>query len=83
VDFFGVSLIIYVTSTLEVVAVAWFYGLYNFIDDVEFMLGFKLGYYWKITYGIVIPISLSSVLVYNIVINDISAGFPPSAISKR
>lgn len=50
VDFYGGGFVIYTMCTLEMVGVAWCYGLYNFINDMEFMLGRKLGWYWKVGY---------------------------------
>ncbi|ODN04846.1 Sodium-dependent nutrient amino acid transporter 1 [Orchesella cincta] len=71
VDFFGGSFVIYTTSVLEVIGIAWIYGVYNYLDDIEFMLGFRLGWYWKICWGILIPIFLTIILVYSLV-EDIS-----------
>ncbi len=41
-------------------------GLNNFLRDVEFMLGFKLGIYWKFTWGFFIPFSLMGIFVYSL-----------------
>lgn len=51
VDHFGANFVIYVMAIVEVAAVAWVYGLTNFCRDVEFMLGIKLGFYWKFCWG--------------------------------
>lgn len=67
VDFFGGGFVIYVMSTLEVIGVAWCYGLYNFINDMEFMTGKRLSYYWKICWGILIPIFLTVILLYSLI----------------
>ncbi|CAL8126748.1 unnamed protein product [Orchesella dallaii] len=71
VDFFGGSFVIYTTSVLEVIGIAWIYGVYNYLDDIEFMLNIRLGYYWKICWGLIIPIFLTIILVYSLV-DDIS-----------
>jgi solute carrier family 6 amino acid transporter-like protein 5/7/9/14 len=66
VDYFGGGFVIYTMSTLEVVGVAWCYGLYNFINDIEFMTGVRLGWYWKFCWGALIPVFLSAILVYSL-----------------
>ncbi|CAL8125443.1 unnamed protein product [Orchesella dallaii] len=71
VDFFGGSFVIYTTSVLEVIGIAWIYGVYNYLDDIEFMLNIRLGIYWKACWGVVIPIFLTIILVYSLV-EDIS-----------
>lgn len=42
-----------------------FTGLKNFLRDVEFMLGIRLGIYWKFTWGFFIPLSLLAIFVYS------------------
>ncbi len=34
--------------------------------DVEFMLGIRLGIYWKFTWGVFIPVSLVCIFVYSL-----------------
>ena len=40
-------------------------GLKNFLKDVEFMLGIRLGYYWKFTWGLFIPVTLGFIFIYS------------------
>lgn len=35
--------------------------------DVEFMLGIRLGIYWKFTWGLFIPASLIAIFIYSLV----------------
>jgi len=51
VDYFGANFVIYVMATLEVIGVAWCYGLNRFCRDIEFMLNIKIGFYWKFCWG--------------------------------
>lgn len=62
---------IYTTSVLEVIGIAWIYGVYNYLDDIEFMLNMRLGWYWKACWGLIIPIFLTIILIYSL-IEDIS-----------
>lgn len=69
----------------EVIGVAWIYGLYNYLDDIEFMLNIRLGWYWKICWGLVIPIFLTIVLVYSLADNvspSYKAEYPAIALGS-
>ncbi|XP_039613104.1 solute carrier family 6 member 4a isoform X1 [Polypterus senegalus] len=48
---------------LEVIAVSWFYGMPRFCRDVEAMLGFSPGWYWKICWVAISPIFLLFIIV--------------------
>ncbi|XP_074745944.1 sodium-dependent serotonin transporter [Strix uralensis] len=43
---------------LEAVAVAWFYGITQFCNDVKEMLGFTPGWYWRVCWAAISPIFL-------------------------
>uniref|UniRef100_A0A8V1ALU3 Sodium-dependent serotonin transporter n=1 Tax=Gallus gallus TaxID=9031 RepID=A0A8V1ALU3_CHICK len=43
---------------LEAVAVAWFYGITQFCNDVKEMLGFAPGWYWRVCWVAISPIFL-------------------------
>ncbi|XP_035704721.1 sodium-dependent nutrient amino acid transporter 1-like [Folsomia candida] len=81
VDFFTSAFFIFTMSSLEVIGVAWFYGIYNFIGDIEFMLGIKLGLFWKICWGVLAPFILMFILVYSLIVEKLEYnGIPfPSA----
>ncbi|OXA55703.1 Sodium-dependent nutrient amino acid transporter 1 [Folsomia candida] len=64
IDHFGASFVIYLMAMLEVGAVAWVYGLNSFCKDIEFMLKIKVGWYWKICWGFLIPVGLFVIFVY-------------------
>ena len=87
VDYYGVSFVLYLMAVLEVIGVSWFYGMENVKRDIEFMLGFKLSWYWIICWKYVVPISLTSILVYSLItaksLTHNGAEFPAIALSKQ
>nr|AKL78870.1 octopamine transporter [Chilo suppressalis] len=60
----GISLLC--SALFEAVAVSWFYGLERFSDDVEEMLGFRPGLYWRICWKFVSPIFIIGVVVFGL-----------------
>src|SRR5437016_4380408 len=71
VDYFGADTVIYIMSILEISGIAWFYGLNNIHRDIEFMLTRNVSkhiwwIYWKLCWGIIIPIGLTIILVYSL-----------------
>ncbi|XP_046404052.1 sodium-dependent nutrient amino acid transporter 1-like [Ischnura elegans] len=65
VDYYGASFIVYVLSTLEVIAISWVYGLENLCQDIYFAIGEKVGAYWRLCWGILIPCILCVILTYS------------------
>jgi len=61
---FGANFVIYVMAMIEVGAISWVYGLDNFCRDIEFMLGRKVGWYWRACWGFIIPVGLFGILIY-------------------
>lgn len=41
-------------------------GLDNFCRDIEFMLGVKVGAYWRLCWGFVTPVFLIGILIYRL-----------------
>ncbi|XP_014476330.1 PREDICTED: sodium-dependent nutrient amino acid transporter 1-like isoform X2 [Dinoponera quadriceps] len=64
VDYFGGTFIIVFLASFEVVAVAWVYGVDNFMDDVEFMVGHRPSLYWRFCWCYLTPLSLFTILIY-------------------
>ncbi|CAH0597003.1 unnamed protein product [Chrysodeixis includens] len=60
----GISLLC--SALFEAVAVSWFYGLKRFSDDVEEMLGFRPGLYWRICWKFVSPTFIIGVVVFGL-----------------
>ncbi|KAL3856701.1 hypothetical protein ACJMK2_011425 [Sinanodonta woodiana] len=51
---------------IEVIAVSWFYGIQNFSNDIEKMLGFQPGLYWKICWVAICPLFLLVLCILSI-----------------
>ncbi|XP_074105742.1 sodium-dependent nutrient amino acid transporter 1-like [Cotesia typhae] len=64
VDYFGGTFIIMVLAMLEVVGVSWFYGIDNFLDDIEFMINKRPFFFWRICWVFLTPIMLFTILIY-------------------
>ncbi|KAL1497742.1 hypothetical protein ABEB36_008648 [Hypothenemus hampei] len=67
VDHFGGTFIIYVFAILEVYAVVYLYGLQNFCLDLEYMTNHRPGIYWRLCWGIIMPVLLLVIFVYFVV----------------
>jgi len=84
VDYFGASFVIYILATLEIIGVAWIYGVSNFSRDLEFMLNIKIGLYWKICWAFLVPTLLIVILMSTLyTAQDLThngANFPSIAI---
>ncbi|CAA9997778.1 unnamed protein product [Nesidiocoris tenuis] len=57
----GLSLLC--SALFEAIAVAWFYGMERFCQDVHEMLGWRPGIVWRILWKFVSPLLLSSVIL--------------------
>jgi len=66
VDYYGGSLLVLTLALIEIIAISWVYGASNVIQDLNMMLKTDLGYYWKICWTVIIPVSLSLILSYAI-----------------
>ncbi|XP_029037395.2 sodium-dependent nutrient amino acid transporter 1-like [Osmia bicornis bicornis] len=64
VDYFGGTFIIVFLASFEVIAISWVYGVDNFLDDTEFMVGSRPSFYWRLCWGFLTPLSLFSILIY-------------------
>lgn len=64
---FNRRFIIYVMVVLETAGISYVYGLSNFCHDIEFMIGRKVGIYWKICWGLVLPLGLFGILLYYLI----------------
>jgi len=70
VDKYGGGFIIFILAALEVIAVQWVYGVGNFCQDIEFMLGRKTGWYWRVCWAFIIPVSLLVIFFYVVIANE-------------
>lgn len=66
VDFFGASFVAFFFAIAQLIAFGWVYGVSRLCRDVEFMLGRKTGWYWRICWGFVTPALMLAIFVYNL-----------------
>lgn len=66
VDYYGGTFVAIIVGVLEMVTIFWIYGLTNFLNDVEFMLGSRPTFYWRLCWVLVTPLLMIIVLVYTI-----------------
>ncbi|EDW02819.1 GH10830 [Drosophila grimshawi] len=64
VDFFGASMIALVLGIAELYTIGWIYGTDRLCKDIEFMLGRKVGLYWRLCWGIFTPLIMTIILIY-------------------
>ncbi|XP_064649571.1 sodium-dependent serotonin transporter-like isoform X2 [Lineus longissimus] len=52
---------------VEAIAVNWFYGVNRFSDDIEQMLGFRPGIFWRVCWAGISPIFLLTLFVLTVI----------------
>uniref|UniRef100_T1JCL7 Transporter n=1 Tax=Strigamia maritima TaxID=126957 RepID=T1JCL7_STRMM len=67
IDNLGAGFSSFVFAIGEAVGLMWIYGMQKFAADISFMLGFKIGTYWKVTWAVFCPIILTVILIYSLV----------------
>ncbi|XP_046909992.2 sodium-dependent nutrient amino acid transporter 1-like isoform X1 [Dermatophagoides farinae] len=63
-DNYGVGTAAFLYGIIQMVAIAYIYGLRNFLDDIHFMLKQKPSLYWKLTWGFITPSVLAIIFIY-------------------
>ncbi|XP_076756202.1 sodium-dependent nutrient amino acid transporter 1 isoform X2 [Xylocopa sonorina] len=66
VDYYGTSFVVFILAFFEITALTWVYGIENFLDDIEFMLGRKMSSYWRICWFLVAPLILITIFFYTV-----------------
>jgi len=66
-DTYGASISVMVIAVAEMIAVMWGYGVNNFCKDLQSMLGFFPGLYFKVCWVIISPLLLMVILVAAII----------------
>ncbi|XP_060802920.1 sodium-dependent nutrient amino acid transporter 1 [Amyelois transitella] len=64
VDHYGGTFMRLFAAIVETIGVFWIYGLENLCLDIEFMLGIKTSFYWRICWSIVTPAIMIVVFMY-------------------
>lgn len=67
IDFFGVSFVVFVMGIAQLITFCWIYGVDRLCFDIQFMLGFKTGWYWRICWSIVTPALMIAIFIYFVV----------------
>ncbi|XP_055710093.1 sodium-dependent nutrient amino acid transporter 1-like isoform X2 [Phlebotomus papatasi] len=65
VDHYGGTFLIFALAVIELTAIFWVYGLYDFMMDTQFMCKRYLGLYWRICWPLVTPIFMLVIFVYH------------------
>ena len=66
-DFYAGTFIAIIVGVLEMTVVFWIYGLDNFLNDVEFMIGLRPGLYWRLCWFVITPLTMMAILITYIV----------------
>lgn len=84
VDHYGATFTAFILALFEIVSFCHVYGVKRICRDVEFMLGFQPGIYWKVCWYAVTPIIMGSIVLYTLIYykppTDNGYPFPTSAI---
>ncbi|KAL9921351.1 sodium-dependent nutrient amino acid transporter 1-like isoform X2 [Glossina fuscipes] len=64
VDYFGASMIALVLGIFELYVLGWVYGVDRLCKDAEFMMGRKVGLYWRWCWSVITPLIMTIILIY-------------------
>lgn len=64
IDYYGGTFVAIIVGVLETMTIFWVYSLSNFLNDMEFMLGKRLGFYWRFCWLIITPLLMIVILIY-------------------
>ncbi|XP_053962142.1 sodium-dependent nutrient amino acid transporter 1-like isoform X1 [Anastrepha ludens] len=64
VDFYGASMIALILGILELYVLGWVYGVDRLCKDIEFMIGHKVGRYWRWCWALITPGIMTLILIY-------------------
>lgn len=65
-DRYAAGYSILIAVLFESIAVSWIYGTKRFCNDIEDMMGFRPGIYWRICWRFVAPIFLLFIIFYGL-----------------
>ncbi|KAL0272547.1 UNVERIFIED_CONTAM: hypothetical protein PYX00_005476 [Menopon gallinae] len=63
---YGPSISILFVVFVEAAGVFWFYGVERFSDDIEKMLGFRPGIFWRICWSYISPLFLLCICIFSL-----------------
>ena len=67
VDHYGSTFAAFILAWFELVAFCYIYGVRRVCKDVEFMLGFQPGMYWKACWYAITPIIMGAIVLYTLI----------------
>lgn len=67
VDGFGAKYISLTFAVLELVTVAWIYGVDRICRDIRYMLDRSTSLYWRLCWGLIAPLATMIILVYSFI----------------
>ncbi|XP_063704124.1 sodium-dependent nutrient amino acid transporter 1-like [Culicoides brevitarsis] len=67
VDEYGSVFLVLGLAIFEIVTIMWIYGLENICLDIEFMTKRRIGFYWRICWGIITPLCMIFLFVYALI----------------
>lgn len=70
VDHYGGTFMRLFAAIIETIGVFWIYGLENMCVDIQYMLGIKVSFYWRICWGIVTPVMMIAVFFYSFITTE-------------
>ncbi|XP_075973527.1 sodium-dependent nutrient amino acid transporter 1-like [Anticarsia gemmatalis] len=70
VDYYGGTFMRLFAAIVETIGVFWIYGLENMCLDIEYMLGIKNSFYWRICWGIITPFMMIAVFFYSLITTE-------------
>lgn len=76
-DNYGIGRALFLYAIFEVVGLVWVYGWKNICGDIGYMLGNPISWYWKITWGVLTPVSLIAIFIYGTAMEKSSSSLPP------
>ncbi|XP_045772165.1 uncharacterized protein LOC123872079 [Maniola jurtina] len=70
VDHYGGTFMRLFSAIAETVAIFWIYGLENLCLDIQYMLGFKTSFFWRVCWAIVTPVLMITVFFYAMITTE-------------
>jgi solute carrier family 6 amino acid transporter-like protein 5/7/9/14 len=64
VDFYGASFTAFILAIGELYAFSYIYGVDRLCRDIEFMLGFRPNFYWRVCWKFLTPGLMTAILLY-------------------
>ncbi|KAL9914057.1 sodium-dependent nutrient amino acid transporter 1-like [Glossina fuscipes fuscipes] len=64
VDYYGVAMMSLFLGICELYVLGWVYGVNRLCKDVEFMIGRRVGLYWRVCWSVITPLIMTVILIY-------------------